>query len=105
MARLWKNDKEIKGGKFLVLRRDGSQPEWPYFVLGARDPAAPWALRQYALMCEKFEMDPEYVRDIRRLADEFDAYRMHHGAEDPDAAPHREDDPAIVKQMITGSGS
>ena len=32
---------EFSEGKFLVVRRDGSIPHWPHFVLGARDPAAP----------------------------------------------------------------
>lgn len=34
--------------KFLVVRRDGTVPDWPYLVLGARDPAAPAALRTLA---------------------------------------------------------
>ena len=34
--------------KYLVVRRDGSIPKWPAFVLGARDPCALFALRAYA---------------------------------------------------------
>lgn len=32
------------GKKFLVLRRDGTIPDWPWFVLGGEDPMAPGAL-------------------------------------------------------------
>src|ERR1700704_5669978 len=37
---LWRNQEGTREGKYLVQRRDGSIPEWPYFVIGARDPAA-----------------------------------------------------------------
>jgi hypothetical protein len=59
MARLWRNI--VPGGKYLVVRRDGSVPEWQWFVLGSRDPAAPDALRTYADRAAQLGMDPEYV--------------------------------------------
>lgn len=97
--RLWRYDESIPGDKFLVLRRDGTVVEWAHFTLGARDPAAPAALRAYAETAERLEWDPLFVADVRRLADEFEAYRETHGEGDPDAPPHRKDDPEIVARM------
>jgi hypothetical protein len=94
----------IAGGKYLVQRRDGSVPEWPFFVLGARDAAAPAALRAYAVEAEQLGFDPQYVVDVRRAADEFEAYRARCGVSVPDAAPERPDDPATVAKM-PGAGS
>lgn len=90
-------------GKYLVKRRDGTVPEWPSFVLGARDPHAPAALRAYASSALG---DPEFsdafIQRLFRLADEFDAYRMKHGAGDPGKGIHRVDDPATVAEMRAG---
>lgn len=96
-----------KNGKYLVLRRDGTIPEWPNFVLGANDPCAPAALRMYAKRAQAEALDPVFVHDIRRLADEFDAHRIRTvniGAKvgDPDAPLHRKDDPRVIKAMDTG---
>jgi len=99
MPGLWRNQDGTREGKFLVLRRDGTQPEWPYFVLGARDPAAPHALRAYAYRCRDIGMDEHYSLDLLKLADEFDEYRREYGSGDPDAAPHREDDPDTIAKM------
>jgi hypothetical protein len=96
---------EAPEGKFLVLRRDGSQPEWPYFVIGAKDPAAPAALTAYAEAAELSGMDPQYVRDVRQLALKFKAHRKLHGDGDPDAPPHREDDPKTIEMMKKGRGA
>lgn len=41
MAGLFSNQPATKEGKYLVQRRDGTVPDWPWFVLGARDPIAP----------------------------------------------------------------
>lgn len=100
--RLWRFGKEKPEGKYLVTRRDGTVPAWPSFVLGARDPAAPAALRAYADAAEKLNYDREYVADLRTLAVEFDAYRAQAGSGDPDAPPHRKDDPATVARMSEG---
>jgi hypothetical protein len=89
--------------KFLVVRRDGTVPEWPYIVMGGRDPAAPAALRAYADTAHELGMDEEYVADLRGLADDFDAYRHDHGAGDPDAPPHRPDDPFVIARFGRGT--
>jgi hypothetical protein len=89
--------------KFLVLRRDGSVPEWPYLVIGARDPAAPAALRAYADEARARGMDAEYADDIEGMAGDWERYRASHGDGDPDAPPHRADDPVVVSRLRAGS--
>lgn len=86
-------------GKFLVVRRDGSIPAWPHFVLGARDPAAPAALRAYADAADAHGMDAEFAQSVREIADEFEVYRAREGRGDPDAPPHRHDNGAVVDLM------
>ena len=103
MARLMRNQPEFEGGKYLVQRRDGTVPDWPYFVIGAADPAAPAALRSYAVSAEARGMDPDYVRDIRDLAVEFEGWFSQHGPGDPDAPRHRTDDPEVVAKMKNGA--
>lgn len=75
----------IVDGKYLVLRRDGSTPRWPYFVLGAKDPAAGPALATYADVADALGFDAQYVADVRALAARFMAYRENHGTGNPDA--------------------
>lgn len=99
MGGLWRNGDVAPEGKFLVQRRDGTSPEWPYFVIAASDPAAPAALRAYADAAEQHGMDAEYVADVRSLADQFVAWREAHSSGEPDAPPHRVDDPAVVAKM------
>jgi hypothetical protein len=90
----------MRSEKYLVVRRDGSVPKWPKFVLGARDPAAPAALRAYAVAAANLGMNDEYIDMVQRLADEFDRYRRDEGASDPDAPPlQRTDDPAVVEAL------
>lgn len=86
-------------GKFLVVRRDGSIPAWPHFVMGGRDPAVPHALRAYADKAGELGMDPEYVVSVRELADDFEKYRKWEGEGDADAPPHRKDDPKVIRAM------
>lgn len=105
MARLWKKNPDTPGGKYLVQRRDGTVPRWPFFVIAASDPAAPAAITAYADAAERLGMDPEYVADLRNLSIEFEAWRADNGAGDPDAPRHREDDPDVVAKMIEGRGS
>jgi hypothetical protein len=97
MAKLW--------NKFLVIRRDGSVPDWPWLVMGARDPIAPAALRAYAQEARRLGYDSEYADDIDRLAQEWEQYRAQHGDGDPDATRHREDDPSIVARIDAAPGS
>lgn len=105
MARLWINDPAIPGGKYLVTRRDGTNPDWPHFVMGARDPAVPTALRAYADKAESLHYDPAMVADVRTMADEFELYLSRHGQGDPDAPRHRLDDPATVAKMVKLRGA
>lgn len=99
MTGLWGKETATKEGKYLVLRRDGTRPEWPYFVIAASDPAAPVALRAYADAAERLGLDPSYVRDVRQYADGFEAWRAVNGAGDPDAPRHRVDDPETIRKM------
>lgn len=105
MAGLFKNDRAFEGGKYLVQRRDGSVPSWPWFVLGGCDPWAPAGLRAYASEAEKGGADPQYVADVRQLAVEYEAHRAEFGRGDPDAPRHRIDDPAIIAKMIGSRGA
>lgn len=97
--KLWAKTKEFSEGKFLVVRRDGTIPAWPHFVMGARDPAVPAGLRAYVAEAERLGFDPAYVASIRELADDFAAYREREGSGDADAGPHRRDVPQIVALM------
>lgn len=105
MPGLWRNSDKAPEGKYLVQRRDGTVPAWPYFVIAAADPAAPKALRAYAKECERIALDGDYIHDLRVLASEFEQWRMAHGSGDPDAPPHRTDDPAIIEKMCHGHGA
>ncbi len=102
MHGLWRDDPKTPEGKYLVKRRDGTVPEWPSFTLGARDPAAPAALRAYATVALELGLDEEYAMSVMRLAEEFEQYRAEHGAGDPDRGQHRKDDPATIAEMKLG---
>lgn len=107
--RLYQLTDEFKEGKYLVVRRDGTIPEWPHFVLSARDPAAPEALRSYALRCAKFNLDRDYVDSVWDLSRMFEDYHQAHGAGDPEAPPHRQDNSYVISMMrhetdLTGLG-
>src|SRR5882672_12228005 len=91
---LFRDNPETPEGKYLVKRRDGSVPEWPSFVLGARDPIAAVALRAYAEEARNRGLDPWFCLALFRLADKFDLYRAEHGDGDPGRGAHRVDDPA-----------
>lgn len=99
---LWRKNSETPEGKYLVLRRDGTVPEWPSLVIGAKDPAAPAALRAYADKAEELGFNAKYVADMRDLAVEFERYREAHGDGDPDRGRHRVDDPNIIRMMQQG---
>ena len=71
----------------------------PHFVLGARDPWAPEALRYYAETARMGGADPAYCDSIMELANDFDAYRREHGDGDPEAGPHRKDNDAVLRAM------
>lgn len=107
MPGLWRNQQGTPEGKYLVKRRDGSIPEWPWFVFAAADEAAPDGLRAYADKAEKLGFDPEYVADVRAMADEWerDLAAGVYKKGDPDAGRHRKDDPATVAEMAKGQGA
>ena len=86
--------------KYLVVRRDATVPKWPAFVLGARDPAAPAALRAYAKAAGELGMDQQYIQNVLSIADEFDHYRALEGGGDPDMPPlQRTDDWAVLEAL------
>lgn len=99
---LWRHNSDTPEGKYLVKRRDGSVVEWPNFLLGARDPAAPFALLAYANAAERLGMNDKFVNDVRDLAEEFTRYCAKHGEGDPDKGRHRQDDPKTVAEMTRG---
>lgn len=97
--KIWAKTKEFSEGKFLVVRRDGTTPDWPHFVMGARDPAVPFALHTYATEAQRLRLDPEYCESVRELSYDFDLYRKMNGNGDPDVGPHRTDDPLVLEMM------
>lgn len=105
MSGLWRYGDRAPEGKYLVTRRDGTIPDWPSMVLGAKDPAAPAALLAYADESERLGYDPVFVADVRRLAGEFEAYCANYGKGDPDAPPHRKDDPETLEKMRLGNSA
>jgi hypothetical protein len=103
LAGLVRDGEATPEGKYLVKRRDGTVVEWPHFVIGARDPHAPAALRAYADSIEKDpDVHPDFPARLRKLADEFEEYRAKHGAGDPTRGIHRKDDPATIAEMRKG---
>lgn len=103
--------KYTPGGKFLVVRRDGTIPKWTWFVLGARDPFAYAALQAYATAVnvqachtkEKAQANKlfDYRDDIRQLAEDFRSEREKTGNGDPEATPHRPENLAIKSLMLS----
>ncbi len=102
MHGLWRDDPATPEGKYLVMRRDGTIPPWPNFTIGARDPAAPAALRAYAKAGRELGLNFGYCDAVERLAGEFERYREQHGAGDPDRGRHRKDDFETVQKMRLG---
>jgi hypothetical protein len=108
MSGLWCNREDTPEGKYLVLRRDGSVPEWPWFVLGADDPAAPAALHSYANEAQHAGMDPQYIEDIHVLAEEWAARQRQTGVVTAPYLPpplDMEEDPDVIEKMRLGGGS
>lgn len=105
LSGLWRHNPETPEGKYLVKRRDGTVVEWPNFVIGAKDPAAPAALRAYADAGQALGFNQEFVDGVRWLADSFEDYRKQHWEGDPDRGRHREDDPTTVAQMRRGGSA
>lgn len=102
---LFSEQAETPEGKYLVLRRDDTVPKWPWFVLGARDPAAAWALWFYSWVAWLYGMNRGYCQGCARKAKHFAEYRKQYGVGDPDMGRHRPDDPAVIARMREGNGS
>lgn len=103
--KIWAKTAKFYEGKFLVIRRDGSVPAWPHFVLGARDPDAPAALVAYvSARAARTGVLDDYGRSILELAEDFQKYRAAEGDGDPEAGPHRVDDPNVIDVMRGGDG-
>jgi hypothetical protein len=56
--RIWAKTEDFSEGKYLVVRRDGTIPAWPDFLLGGDDRSTPAALRAYADDAEQRALDP-----------------------------------------------
>lgn len=103
---LWMLDKEMEGGKYIVLRRDGTVFSEPNFVLGPRDPAAPAAMRAYADECQKLmdsgntNFNQQYIDECRNLASMMEQHQAIYGLGDPGKGPHRKDHPKVIEQML-----
>lgn len=111
--KIWaKTDGPVKEGKYLVVRRDGTIPRWAHFVIGAEDPAAAAGLRAYAAEARRLGLDEAYCASIEELAADFAERSMQAASDaavlgtkgaDPDAGPHRKDNPAVIA-MMRGEG-
>lgn len=88
--------------KYLVVRGDGSIPEWGSFVLSHDDAATPLALRAYAQALEMQGREPELVRDVLELVEALEARPPRATA--PEREPGAEV-PAIVRMMRGEGGS
>lgn len=61
----------MPNAKYLVLRRDGSLPPSPVFVLGANDEAARDALAFYLQRCRDLGYAPPYLAFLEGTVEEF----------------------------------
>lgn len=102
MAGLWRNNPDTSEGKYpIVLRRDGTPVETPYFVVLVRDPCFDAAITAYADEAERLGYDPAYVEDLRAMVAEAPVVREAINTEkrapgDPDGPRHRKDDPVTL---------
>lgn len=71
-------------GKYLVIRRDGSIPSWPCFVLGGRDPYVPAALEAYAKAVRDTGGNEEYAQLVEQRATDFRLYAQSVGYSRPE---------------------
>ena len=62
--KIWAKTEQFSEGKYLVVRRDGTVPSWPHFVIGGHDPAGPVALIAYARAARALGMDEDYCASI-----------------------------------------
>jgi hypothetical protein len=98
---LWRYEANFRGGKYIVLRRDGTVFSEPNFVLGPRDPASPGTMRFYAAECISLGTgNPLYINDCLRLAKDMEEIRKRDGDGDAGKGPHRLDHPKVIAQMM-----
>lgn len=100
--KIWAKTAEFSEGKYMVVRRDGTIPEWPHFVMGGFDPCAAPALRAYATAARKAGYDPAYTASIEELAHDFERLAETERARkiaNPTAGPHRQDHADIIGLM------
>lgn len=76
--------------KYLVLRRDGSLPPSPVFVLGANDEAARDALAFYLRRCRELDYAPAYLAFLEGTVAEFQT---------PPGTPRRPDDQSELRPL------
>ncbi len=53
----------------------------------------------------KTHSEGKYVASIRELAMDFESYREREGDGDPEAPPHRQDDPEVLRAMRGGDAT
>lgn len=84
--------------KYLVVRRDGTIPSWPYFVLGAQDPCTLPAMRAYRQQAIN-RVGIAYADLIFDITQEMQSYQEHKGLLVPQnvVIPRLIDDPLIAK--------
>ena len=101
-------DGPVREGKYLVVRRDGTTPDWPHFVLAGVDPASPTALRAYAVEARRLGMAEDFCSSVEELAAQYSALAVQRASDaavlgvkgaDPDKGPHRKDCPEVIAMM------
>jgi hypothetical protein len=85
--------KTMMKDKFLVIRRDGTVPEWPWFVLGGRSPWSLEAAKAYLGAAERGGADEAHLEAIRGIVAAMEA---HPKGGDHEFGP---DDPSILQVM------
>lgn len=97
MPGLFSKDPATPEGKYpRVIRRDGTDLLSRFLVITLRDPCAAAAFRAYADEAKRRGLDPVFVADMRELALEAEREVLRVGPGDPDAGPHRVDDPETL---------
>lgn len=74
------------GKKYIVVRTDGTLPDWPYFVIGAKDPAAASTIRNYASTALAINGDHDYHENVKDLSRRFGVWKAadEHGVASPE---------------------
>ena len=78
--------------KFVVLRADGSRPQWPPFVLNLNDEGAYIALNAYVTHYTTLkDADPEYISFLYGQLAEAEEYMEGRGWSRPDKPSERDE--------------